>query len=251
MFELIFEGETVAEIPIETVKSNMQALFKASPAQINVMFSGQRVVLKNKLDKPTALKYQAVMKKQGAVCRIALTASAAKPAAQPAQQATPQTPQKSPPAAQKPVSPVPNKAAPKEKTAPPISPTEETPQFTTQIGAAPTKANFSTQQPATETGRLQVAGEEVDTILSGKEVGIAPTGTTLGEEKHVDAPIFEHIDDIDVAPAGEDLSEHEDLPPPPAPDVSHISVAPTGSDMGEKKKDEAVKVPDISHIKLE
>ncbi|MCP5208094.1 MAG: hypothetical protein H7A01_12870 [Hahellaceae bacterium] len=253
MFELIFEGEVVPGASVDTVKSNMQQLFKASAEQIAVMFSGQKVVLKNKLDKPTALKYQAVLKKNGAMCRIALMAGAQAPAAQ---------------QAVAPASTTAKAAAPGGVVKPPASSVPEKPEVTagnktesnkvadSGLSLAPVKSTFATKEPpsappASETGHLPLAGEKVETILAGKSLSVAPAGSTLGEHHEVEAPIFEHLDDIDIAEVGADMSTAEKLPPPPAPDVSHISVAPAGSDMGQLKKDKKVVVPDISHIKLE
>lgn len=264
MFELIFAGESVPEIPLATVKVNMQKLFKASPEQIAAMFSGQKVVLKNKLDKPTALKYQAILKKNGAVCRIALmTTVAAQPAT--TQPATAQaTTNREAPAAAATSASTPGQSAP-QKNSPdnskPRIPESETPAPektatpTTVLTLAPVKASFgiappSTVRPASETGHLPLAGEKVEGILAGKDISVAPTGVRLGEYHEVEALVFERLDEIDLAEIGADMAVGEKLPPPPAPDVSHLSVAVAGSDLGQLKKEVTVVVPDISRITL-
>jgi hypothetical protein len=252
MFELIFEGEIVPGVALDAVKGNMQQLFKASAEQITAMFSGQKVVLKNKLDKPTALKYQAVLKKNGAVCRIALMAGSVAPTAGAA------TPPSAPTVAAAPVQAQTQTASPVAATASPLnkSPQPAAAPLGNGLSVAPLPSSFTAKTapvaaPASVTGHLPLAGEKVENILAGKSISVAPPGTTLGEHREVEPPLFAHLDEIDLAEVGADLSTTEKLPPPPVPDVSHISVAPAGSDMGQIKRSEKAVIPDISHIRLE
>jgi hypothetical protein len=70
LYELVFYGELVPGIPPEQVRKNVAELFKASVEQVERMFVGQRVVIRNKLDAETAQKYVVAMQKRGAICRI-------------------------------------------------------------------------------------------------------------------------------------------------------------------------------------
>ena len=234
LFELIFEGQIVEGQSVPAVQANMAQLFKASEAQIAKMFGGSRVVLKNKLDKATALKYQAVLKKNGAVVKIALMS---------AETGTP------PPAA----APVTTREASSLSVAATASPAplSSSSSSTSSTSSTSTPASGPQAHSLSSTGRLPVAGDKVEAILEGKQLDIAPVGIRLGPEVKEVVPHFDHLDEISIAPVGADLVTSNDLPPPPAPDVSHISIAPVGSDMGQLKKNEKLIKPDISHIKLE
>ncbi|GAA4649204.1 hypothetical protein GCM10023116_14780 [Kistimonas scapharcae] len=69
-YDLIFSGEINDNVEETQVRKNVAALFKASPAQVEKLFSGKTVVLKNGLDEATAKKYQAALKKAGAICQL-------------------------------------------------------------------------------------------------------------------------------------------------------------------------------------
>ncbi|MCM0614291.1 hypothetical protein KFJ24_17515 [Marinobacter sediminum] len=194
MFQLVFKGECAPGTDLEAARNNARTLFKASIEQVDRMFSGQPVVIRNKLEEAQAEKYRAVLKKHGMLAYVQPMPGASAGAGASA----PQQPSRKP--ASVPVAePQPEKAA-----------------------AAPSRG----QEPRTEPGdRLQVAGEKVDDILSGSSLSLDPVGVTLVEHTDVDAPMFQHLDDWTLAPAGSDLGVERDLPPPMVPDVSHLSLA--------------------------
>jgi hypothetical protein len=66
-FEIVFEGGLEAGFSQADVRRNLAALFKATTDQVDRMFSGQPVVLRNRLDLETARKYEVVLKKNGAL----------------------------------------------------------------------------------------------------------------------------------------------------------------------------------------
>ncbi|TYC55640.1 hypothetical protein FMN52_18430 [Marinobacter sp. BW6] len=194
MFQLVFKGECVPGTDTETARNNARTLFKASLEQVDRMFSGQPVVIRNKLEEVQAEKYRAVLKKHGMVAYVQ-SMSEARPAAG----ATPPQPSPSAPASQ-----------PRQKPAP----------------AAPPAEGKRSGVPETEPGdRLAVAGEKVDAILSGSGLSLDPVGVTLAEQTEVEPPMFQHLDEWSLAPAGSDLGVERDLPPPVVPDVSHLSLA--------------------------
>ncbi|WP_281648684.1 hypothetical protein [Parendozoicomonas sp. Alg238-R29] len=90
-YELVFSGETTPGAPLEKVRANAAKLFHAGPAQLEKLFSGSPVVLKNNLDKATAESYLTKLKSAGLVC--SLRAMQQKPAPQPA---SPKTKSKEP-----------------------------------------------------------------------------------------------------------------------------------------------------------
>ncbi|MBW0148600.1 hypothetical protein [Marinobacter arenosus] len=187
MFQLVFRGECAPGTDPETARSNARSLFKASVEQVDRMFSGQPVVIRNKLEEVQAEKYRAVLKKHGMIAHVQPMAGA------------------------EPARPAPAKATPPRA--------ETAPQ--PEAAAAPRG-----KVPETEPGeRLPVAGEKVDDILSGSGLGLDPVGVTLMEHTEVEPPMFQHLDDWTLAPAGTDLGVDRELPSPVVPDVSHLSLA--------------------------
>jgi len=190
MFQLIFKGERVQGTDEQTARANAMALFKATTAQVDRMFSGQRVVIRNRLDEPTALKYQAVLRKNGLLAHIEPMDD---------QPTSSSAPPRAAGAAQKPsASPAPAPAAP----------------------ASPGTAGVRVEPGE----RLDVAGEKVDEILSHTALTVDAPGVRLSEEHEVESPRFEHLDEITVAPAGADIGEATERPPAPVPDTSHLSL---------------------------
>ncbi|WP_372995292.1 hypothetical protein [Marinobacter sp.] len=201
MFQLVFKGECVPGTDLETARNNARTLFKASLEQVDRMFSGQPVVIRNKLEEVQAEKYRAVLKKHGMVAYVQPMGEA-RPAAGAAPQPTP--------------------------SAPASQPSQE------PAAANPPAEKKRGGVPETEPGdRLPVAGEKVDAILSGSGLSLDPVGVTLAEQTEVEPPMFQHLDEWSLAPAGSDLGVERDLPPPVVPDVSHLSLA--DDDSSERK----------------
>ncbi len=187
MFQLVFKGECTPGTDLQTARNNARALFKASVEQVDRMFSGHPVVIRNKLEQEQAEKYRAVLARHGMVAYVQPMPGAAK---------TPAPPQET--AAAKPAPKAPEQPA-----------AESSPSAV----------------PDTEPGdRLPVAGERVDDILAGSGLSLDPVGVTLVEPEEVEAPMFQHLEEWTLAPPGSDLGVERELPPPPVPDVSHLSL---------------------------
>ena len=71
-YELAFYGKLVEGSALEKTKELVAQLFKTDVAQIEKMFTGNRVVIRNKLDHNTAIKYVVALKKRGALSQIEL-----------------------------------------------------------------------------------------------------------------------------------------------------------------------------------
>ncbi len=195
MFQLIFRGECQPGTDVETARNNARALFKASVEQVDRMFSGRPVVIRNRLEEDQAEKYRTVLARHGMIAYV-----------EPMADRKPASPPPSP-------SPAPEKADADE---PPAKPAD----------TASGERAASGPGPQVEPGdRLPVAGDRVDTLLSGSSLGLEPTGTRLSEERHDPEPMFEHLDEWTLAPAGTDLGVKRESPPPVVPDISHLSLA--------------------------
>lgn len=189
MFQLVFKGECAPGTDMETARTNARTLFKASVEQVDRMFSGQPVVIRNKLEEVQAEKYRAVLQKHGMIAHVQPMPGTAPaqpaPASEPSAQAAPSAP---------------------------------------ASGQRP--AQGPGKVPGTEPGdRPNVAGDKVDDILTGSALSLDPVGVTLVEHTEVEPPMFQHLDDWTLAPAGSDLGVQREVPPPVVPDVSHLSLA--------------------------
>lgn len=193
MFQLVFKGECTPGTDLATARSNAKTLFKASVEQVDRMFSGQPVVIRNKLEEVQAEKYRAVLHKHGMVAYV-----------QPMESAAPDPAPRPAPAA---------RSQPETKPAAPAS------------GAAESSAPRNAAVAVEPGDRLPVAGEKVDSILAGSGLTLDPVGVTLEEHREAQAPMFQHLDEWTLAPPGSDLGVKRDLPPPMVPDVSHLSLA--------------------------
>ncbi|MFP3976358.1 MULTISPECIES: hypothetical protein [Marinobacter] len=184
MFQLVFKGECASGTEMTTARNNARTLFKASVEQIERMFSGSPVVIRNKLDEDQAEKYRQVLLKHGMIAYVQSMPEA-------------QTQARSAPA-----------SAPTPKPQP--APAKAVPHSVVPAVEAG--------------DRLPVAGDKVDDILAGSALGLDPVGVTLVEPDEVEPPMFQHLDDWTLAPPGSDIGVERDLPPPMVPDVSHLSL---------------------------
>lgn len=193
-YELVFYGELVPGVDATQAKRNIAELFKASVEQVERMFSGQRVVIRNKLDAETAQKYVIAMQKRGAVCKLETMGGAAPM-----------------PAAEKPVAPA---SAPTQPA--PVAPKPAT------VAPAASAAMVNRREHLAKVGRLPIAGEKVEEILADFDATIAPAGQRLSDERHVEAPVFTHLDELKLAPTGTKLQDEKEELPVSVPDVSHL-----------------------------
>jgi hypothetical protein len=210
-YEIVFYGNLVEGFSIDETKKHVAQLFKTNVDQVERMFTGKRVVIRNKLDQDTALKYIVAMQKRGAACQIeAMGAAGVKVEFSGVAAQTP-APASAPSAA----------SAPAEPSRPE---TVEAKASFVQASPAGSESRPVSRETENKSG-LPIAGEKVDEILSSAHFELNQTGCRLSDEK-------------------EDV--HLDLP-----GLDAISLAPVGSDITEKKPDIPVSVPDISHLSLE
>lgn len=203
MFQLVFKGECTPGTDPEVARNNARTLFKANAEQIARMFSGQPVVIRNRLEEVQAEKYRGVLQKNGMVAYVVPMESKAPPSPQ-APPAPEQTPASQPSA-------------------------REAPEVTRPTGSSAPAGSSVKVEPG---DRPNVAGEKVDTILSGSGLTLDPVGVTLAEHKEAEAPMFEHLDEWTLAPPGAELVEARETPPPLVPDVSHLSLADQDDEPG-------------------
>jgi len=68
-YKIVFDGQLMPEMTLETVKDNLARLFKSDPSKIDALFSGSPVALKRDLAETEADKYLAALQQAGARVR--------------------------------------------------------------------------------------------------------------------------------------------------------------------------------------
>jgi hypothetical protein len=204
MYQLVFRGECASGTDVQTARSNAMALFKASLDQVDRMFSGQRVVIRNKLEEAQAKKYQAVMHKHGMVAHLEGMEVEPAPASGPEATRTP----------------------PAEARGKPPESAPSASARTHDSGSQPHEAPSPQRSVSVEPGdRLPVAGDKVDQVLAGSSLQVSAAHDRLSEQVEAEAPMFAHLDEWTLAPAGSRLVEQREETPIATPDISHLSLA--------------------------
>ncbi len=81
-FEVVFHGQARPEMTLEQARARIGQLFQVGDQQLDVLFSGRRIVIKQGLDEAAAEKYRQAIERAGAICVIEPMASA-EPSASP------------------------------------------------------------------------------------------------------------------------------------------------------------------------
>ena len=70
LFEIVFQGQVKAGVAPEQARQRLGQLFQAGEQQLDILFSGRRIVIKQGLDQASADKYRQAIERAGAVCLI-------------------------------------------------------------------------------------------------------------------------------------------------------------------------------------
>lgn len=65
-FKIVFNGELMPDVSLETVKSNLATLFKTDASKVDRLFNGQAAVIKSKLSAEEADRYLGALHRAGA-----------------------------------------------------------------------------------------------------------------------------------------------------------------------------------------
>lgn len=70
LFEIVFQGQVKAGVAPEQARLRLGQLFQAGDQQLDILFSGRRIVIKQGLDQASAEKYRQAIERAGAVCLV-------------------------------------------------------------------------------------------------------------------------------------------------------------------------------------
>ncbi|MBL4866294.1 MAG: hypothetical protein JKY67_07960 [Pseudomonadales bacterium] len=229
-YQIVFTGQIIEGADLAEVKRKIAKLFNASEKQLAMFFSGKRVVIKNKVDKETAKKYQTALNKAGAQCVLEIMKVAPVSRKRPAAKAPVV---ESAQAGSMRVEPVGANLGVKSAEVPPSAPDVSHISVST-AGATLGEENKQPAPPAPDVSHISVSA----------------AGAILGVENKDPAPPAPDVSHISVAEAGVVLVDSIKKPTPTVPDVSSMSITPLGSDMSDHSDEDATEAPDVSHLSL-
>lgn len=204
-YQVIFSGQAMPGVSIEQLKTNIAVLYKTEVQNIESLFSGKTVVIKDQLDEATAVKYADVFRKQGAQCEVRDLAAG--------QNEPPNSPDMK---VQEPASTNTAKAAVIEKPA--------------NVYSNPAAREPVKQVVADGVNVASKCTVSVDEYVgSMSSTSLAATGETLVEFKVASVPEI-NTDALQMASPGETLVDHQEVEEP-AISIDSFSLAPTGSDL--------------------
>lgn len=70
LFEIAFQGQVLPGVAPEQARARIGQLFQVGDEQLQVLFSGRRVVIKQGLDAGAAEKYRQAIERAGALCHV-------------------------------------------------------------------------------------------------------------------------------------------------------------------------------------
>ncbi len=210
-FEIVFYGAMAPGTDPIQVRKNVAALFKTEVAKIEPLFSGKRFVIKKGLDQATAAKYEAALRKAGALARIE----------------NPTAPQQN--------------ASPEVKAEAGRAPTSETPAAPPAQGSALAAATIDPP------GVVLVEPENVEPLqVNTAHLLLDQPGVVLVEPTEVHPPQV-NLDGMTVAEPGVILKEVEEVPDLEV-DLSSFTMAEPGVVLIEPEK---ITTPDIDTSRLQ
>lgn len=235
-FDVYFRGECLDGADVQAVRAALGRLFRADPATLEKLFSGELQRIKRGVDRPTAEKYRAAMEAAGA--RAIIRAGGGAASADPSPAAAP--------------------ARSETETGPPAH-DFELDAIGSDMLRPEERPRHDAPVPATDHLDLAAPGEtlgiepEPVPTVPAPDYDVAEIGSELSKATPQAATAPPDTSDITLAAPEHDLSDcapaDADAPPPA---VDHLSMAEAGDaliDEHERKRTEAV-APATDHLSL-
>jgi len=204
-FQIIFRGQALSGFTVEQLKINVAKLYNTDVSNIESLFSGSPVVIKDDLDETTALKYADVFRKQGALCEVRDKSVATSNS----------------------VSSVADKQNSKDER--PLEKTDTQAVYKESLDASAEIKQVQASQKISAAAKCTVVLD--DYVGSMAKISIAESGSTMVEyQPHEKLDI--NIDKLEIAQAGETLVEFKKVEEPQI-SIDEFSLAPTGTDLND------------------
>ncbi|HDZ56179.1 MAG TPA: hypothetical protein ENI17_03040 [Pseudomonas xinjiangensis] len=184
LFEIVFKGQVKEGVALEQARARLGQLFQAGDQQLDVLFSGRRIVIKQGLDDNAAEKYRQAIDRAGAVCLVEPMDDGG--------------------------------ASPLE----PASPAEPAEAAQLPPSAVATAAPASEQNRLRPRDEYMAAFSDVE----APDFGIAPVGADLQDEYQDFVPLPIDLSALSLAPPGADLDEIKRAGPVSIPNTDHLTL---------------------------
>jgi hypothetical protein len=232
LYDVYYRGELLDDQDRDTVRSNLQRLFKADETTLDRLFSGKTQVLKRGCDKATALKYKQAMERAGArpLIRERRPETAAAQAAHQSDAVESGA-----------------TAAQREARQPPDA--GEQPS----AAIAATRSDGGSLQLAPPGTAVLEADERAPVVqrdIDTSHLHIAGQDIPLGEGERQPAPSPPDTGHLSLGAVGEPIPTLRPAGAPAAPDISAIELCPPGTDFSDCHSDTADIDIDTSAIEL-
>jgi hypothetical protein len=185
-FEVVFQGQVQQGAAPEQVRANVGKLFQVSGAQLDTLFSGRRIVIKQGLDQVAAEKYRIALERAGAQCSIVAMGVAMDEPTSVAPSAS-------------------ESSAPSEPAKPVSQPVEAEPERSSRV------------VPRDE---YMAAFSDVE----APDFGIAPLGADLQDEYNPHTALPIDLSALTLAPVGSDMGEIKRDDAVQVPNVDHLKL---------------------------
>ncbi|VAW75698.1 hypothetical protein MNBD_GAMMA12-1554 [hydrothermal vent metagenome] len=248
-FQVVFHGLASSGTTIDQLKTNIAKLYNTEVKNVESLFKGSAVVIKDNLDEATAHKYAEVFRKQGAQCELR-DKSEAKPkeptnvsntdsdanqksqAAELAQGDDSTDQSQAEQESSKVIETVAIQSS-KPETNRPVAAQKSDALVSGVIAEEISERQSVTAQSTTNAGGITLAKKCTvvldDYVGSMAEISVADTGSTIVEIKQVDTPDI-NTSHFEVAEAGETLIEFKEIAEPEI-STDSFSLAAVGSDI--------------------
>ena len=212
-YNLVFKGELVKSVALSDAKQNLSRLFKVTGEKLDMLFSGESIILKKNLDFDTANKYRVAIKKAGA--RVDLVPNEAP-------SATAIEPQRT-----------------NFEAAPPAQKAE----FGERLSAASGVTSKKAENVSHETGSVEAAVADQVTYKFDEDIILSPIGTDIATQEEKEPLPLIDVSDMSLGEIGEDLLKPDEREVLPLIEVNtaHLDIEDLGADLLKDNEKEARK----------
>lgn len=228
-FDISFSGQLAPGADLTQVKNNVAKLFKTEVHNIEIMFSGNRVVIKRNLGQQTAMKYLAAMKNAGAMCELTENKpvvgreySAENPPPIPQPDPSPGTASLTPQVTTSNTIPGGKPVSVSDMDSVTIAPPGETLMEYAQV--AEPKIDISALSIDDSRQNLVEHTFVPEPVIDISSMSLDSSGDDLVQQEHIAKPEID-ISSLSLDEAGENLTEHKETPPLEV-DTSNMSMTP-------------------------
>jgi len=217
LYKVAFYGDLAPNVDLDTAQNNLATLFKTDIDRIKAMFSGNEIIIKDKIDGAIAEKYRLAMLKAGAVAHVINISTPAVPEVEEISD---------------------------DNSADDFAKAER--EYQTNLSPKNQKQDNSNTNKIrnfipTKTSDLHKVGVDSSRFAP---LHVKPRDEYAKAFVNVNAP------DFGITKLGNNLQDQKEAPRAPNFDLSKFSLSPNGANLEQITKHKTIKIPDISHLSM-